>query len=877
MSQEIAALQVVIEAQTAAFTKGIQDAQNQLKNLNNVAQNSNSGISKISESFSGLSGAFFKFNQASAAVGAALGLISTGAKKLESFFYAADASKKFELQLKELIGSAPRAADMMQRIFDVASQGDVSLTQAKNSIKRLVEATTELGLSNKQIAGLTTTFFQLGKLGGKSAEEMSGAFNQFAVSLQRGEINAGQLNRMLRTSPSLVKNLGDALGKSSQELQKMAKDGQLTSDVIVKAFEKMGPEVASKVDKLPKTVSEGLEQMGRVLSKFQVDLAKAFNFHEMSKGLGEPLEALANTLQTKIFPNILAFAKDISANFEYVKAAALGLAVAFSGPLVAGIAAATKAALAFAATPVGAIIAIGAAIVVLAANWKEVRSAINEARISLLEFLSSSASKLGLDETAAKLKKMADEVRGVEAAYKAADSKEAANGIKDVGDEANKAVPRLNALQSAFASWVEGLTKAKTELDQTPQKIAVLKDMIDKARASAESPTKDSWILKLENDLKALEVQLEAGDLYAGIKRSQDELIRKSEDVKKALSKAASEGADSTVIKKLQAELDSVKAQLDSGDIFKGLMTSMDQAVTKVFELQEALDNATQAGAPPQVLNTLLAQLEQAKLALEDSNSPFFKLEQQLKELPHSAEYIVEAFRRIDEAVAKGFDPDKAKKMKESIEDFGRAGKPILDEIGVAMGNLISDGVKGLVDSLFTAGQSFSQFAQNFLTNIAKMITQMLILKAIQQSMKGTSLGSFFGFAKGGAFDGSTGLPYGVYDKPTLFPMPSPGLHRFATGGTFAGTGMLGEAGPEAILPLRRGTGGKLGVQAAPANTTINVINKADTQIQVSETNKEDGSKQIDILIEKKVKEMIAGGSLDKPLSTSYGLSRKGY
>jgi hypothetical protein len=117
MAQEIAALQVVIEAQTAAFTKGIQDAQNQLQKLNTVAQNSNSGINKIAESFSGLQGAFFKFNQATAAVSTGIALVGTAAKKLESFFYAADASKKFERVLTELTGSAPRAADMLKRIY----------------------------------------------------------------------------------------------------------------------------------------------------------------------------------------------------------------------------------------------------------------------------------------------------------------------------------------------------------------------------------------------------------------------------------------------------------------------------------------------------------------------------------------------------------------------------------------------------------------------------------------------------------------------------------------------------------------------------------------------------------------------------------------
>ncbi|QCM09092.1 hypothetical protein CFBP6625_01020 [Agrobacterium tumefaciens] len=57
-------------------------------------------------------------------------------------------------------------------------------------------------------------------------------------------------------------------------------------------------------------------------------------------------------------------------------------------------------------------------------------------------------------------------------------------------------------------------------------------------------------------------------------------------------------------------------------------------------------------------------------------------------------------------------------------------------------------------------------------------------------------------FAKGGAFlDGVSSFSSKVVDKPTMF--------AFADG-----TGLMGEAGPEAIMPLRRDASGRLGVSA---------------------------------------------------------------
>lgn len=69
----------------------------------------------------------------------------------------------------------------------------------------------------------------------------------------------------------------------------------------------------------------------------------------------------------------------------------------------------------------------------------------------------------------------------------------------------------------------------------------------------------------------------------------------------------------------------------------------------------------------------------------------------------------------------------------------------------------------------------------------------------------GNIFGSLFGglFADGAAFSRGNVIPFatgGIVTKPTLFPM---------AGGR---TGVMGEAGEEAIMPLHRGRGGKLGV-----------------------------------------------------------------
>jgi len=68
-----------------------------------------------------------------------------------------------------------------------------------------------------------------------------------------------------------------------------------------------------------------------------------------------------------------------------------------------------------------------------------------------------------------------------------------------------------------------------------------------------------------------------------------------------------------------------------------------------------------------------------------------------------------------------------------------------------------------------------------------------------------SSLVSAFGFSRGDAFSAGRVRAFargGLVDGPTLFPMRG-------------GMGLMGEAGPEAVVPLTRGPDGKLGIAAA--------------------------------------------------------------
>jgi len=74
--------------------------------------------------------------------------------------------------------------------------------------------------------------------------------------------------------------------------------------------------------------------------------------------------------------------------------------------------------------------------------------------------------------------------------------------------------------------------------------------------------------------------------------------------------------------------------------------------------------------------------------------------------------------------------------------------------------------------------------------------------------------GDFSPFANGGSFSQGRVMPFangGVVSGPATFPMRG-------------GMGLMGEAGPEAIMPLARGPDGKLGVRAGGGQAPVNVV-----------------------------------------------------
>jgi tape measure domain-containing protein len=133
-----------------------------------------------------------------------------------------------------------------------------------------------------------------------------------------------------------------------------------------------------------------------------------------------------------------------------------------------------------------------------------------------------------------------------------------------------------------------------------------------------------------------------------------------------------------------------------------------------------------------------------------------------------------------------------------------------------SIGDSFGQAFEGVVTGTKTAQEALAGMFESIAADFAKMAAQILANQLQQSILKGLTglfgggggvLGGVLGSSSGNAFTANGIQKFakgGIVDSPTLF--------RFGKGGSMK-AGVAGEAGPEAILPLSRGAGGKLGVR----------------------------------------------------------------
>tara|TARA_R100001463_G_scaffold31028_5_gene70359 strand:- start:998 stop:3112 length:2115 start_codon:yes stop_codon:yes gene_type:complete len=173
--------------------------------------------------------------------------------------------------------------------------------------------------------------------------------------------------------------------------------------------------------------------------------------------------------------------------------------------------------------------------------------------------------------------------------------------------------------------------------------------------------------------------------------------------------------------------------------------------------------------------------------------------------------------------------------MKAGANSYVASMKSVSEQIADVMKNAFTSMEDALVNFVTTGKMNFADFARSVIADLTRIFirSQMLnMFKGLGNLFGGGSLAADRAFADlgpGSALNTTGDLPKGanglVVGKNGIVPFAkggvvnSPHIFPFKNG-----IGLMGEAGPEAIMPLRRGAGGRLGVEASGGGTSV-VVN----------------------------------------------------
>jgi phage-related minor tail protein len=332
-------------------------------------------------------------------------------------------------------------------------------------------------------------------------------------------------------------------------------------------------------------------------------------------------------------------------------------------------------------------------------------------------------------------------------------------------------------------------------------------------------------ISKSEGKAKGLAAALkEAASAMSSLSSFGDSLD-KALAVSLAKVQALKAGVDASIagsIAGMRADLSSrVQQGLASGVPIGTIMAEIDSSSSTISQLEAS--------------ETQRKALEEAKREADraskkaDKDSPLEKLQ---KELDLQRELVgqSEAYVKVRQALGDDYAKTSTKIISDLQAQYAETQKLIeIEEQRQSIIGKVESSMESALMSIVDGTKSVKDAFRSMAAEIIKELYRIFVVKRITGMIAGT-IGDASSMAGGNFFSGIAGKPVaqamggawmngvqmfangGVVDSPTMF-------------GHSGGVGVMGEAGPEAIMPLKRGANGKLGVSVEGGSGAVNVTN----------------------------------------------------
>lgn len=445
---------------------------------------------------------------------------------------------------------------------------------------------------------------------------------------------------------------------------------------------------------------------------------------------------------------------------------------------------------------------------------------------------------------------------------------------------------------NALTSWIRHVRVLSTEISKLD--IGGIDDRIRTAEASlARWQNTDRRKLnaggnKLVDDNIAKQTKLIAELKSQREKLTSAESAKNNKPIKinddlgglSSLSSSSSSGGGATKIKddyeKLQAAVQAARREIELAALAHG--TSSQEVQNAFVKYNQLNTQLTSIGA---LFDNEKQKVDETKGAYQQLQERIQALKTELLNLGAEGGIGSEQFEQLKNEYISTM--EQIKEVDGAITDkMGKDWDAVGKQISSALGSTLVNALKGGESAM----QAFSSIAQSLLQQVLNKMIEMAIITPILNALTGGvggtaanaagsggggllgGIGKLFKSENGNVFNYGNIVPFakgGVVSKPTIFPMAN------------GGTGLMGEAGAEAVMPLRRMSNGRLGVEASGNGeggnaVQVNIYNQSGANVETRK--RDDGS--MDIII-KKVNEALMNERTSSGFRAAYSREdRKG-
>ena len=266
------------------FQAEVGKASTSLKNTDSAAQTAQKGLNGAKFAVNALVGAM-------AAIGVGLGL--------RELAEAADSYTNLSVRIQIATREGGDFSSAMAGVHQVALATNSSLQATGDLFTRLNTVGKEMGMTQQQALDLTKTVTQAIQIGGGSAQASEAAVQQFIQAMQGGVLRGEEFNSIMENGYGLAEALAKGLGVTTGELRKMAENGELSSERVIKAVQSQATQIQETYNQFPTTISNALQ---KISTQWQILIGEMDQANGSSATVANALSIIADNLGTlKVF------------------------------------------------------------------------------------------------------------------------------------------------------------------------------------------------------------------------------------------------------------------------------------------------------------------------------------------------------------------------------------------------------------------------------------------------------------------------------------------------------------------------------------------------------------------------------------------------